>query len=383
MTHRERILTSLRRREPDRIPLDLGSTLASTMTENAHARMREYLDLPAGSPATVFSKRSRTVVPDEAILDRFQVDCRPLLIGSSEGKPDRELSAGAFVDEWGVTWSRPAGGHFISTGGPFYNCEEPSAGDLASAEWPDPADPGRFRGLRERARLLHETTDYAIVLNLGVGPVHQCQFVRGYGELLEDLVARPAFAEALLDRATDFWERVSDRALAEAGEFVDLVWYGDDVGTQRGCLMRPDTYRRLVKPCHKRMAELARRHGKPIVFHSCGSVYLLIPDFIEIGIDALNPVQVSAAHMDTRQLKREFGRDLAFWGGVDTQQVLPWGTPDQVRDEVRRRIDDLARGGGYVLCAVHNIQAEVPPENVQAMYGEAMAYGRAAAAVPS
>jgi len=379
MTHRERILTALRRREPDRTPLDLGSTLASTMTEKAHARMREHLGLPAGLPPIVFSKRSCTVVPDEAILERFQVDCRPLLLGSAEERPDRELSADSFLDEWGVTWSRPVGGHFISAGGPFYKYDEPSPADLDSVEWPDPADQGRFRGLGERARLLHETTDFAVVLNLGVGPVHQCQFLRGYGEWLEDLVARPVFAEALLDRATDFWGSVSDRALTEAGEFVDLVWYGDDVGTQRGCLMRPDTYRRVIKPRHKRMAEVARRYGKPIVFHSCGSVYPLIPDFIEIGIDALNPVQVSAARMDTRQLKREFGRDLTFWGGVDTQLVLPWGTPEQVRDEVRRRIGDLAEGGGYVLCAVHNIQAEVPPANVQAMYEEALAYGRAAA----
>ena len=349
--------------------------MASTMTEKAHASMREHLGLPAGAPATIFSKRSCTVVPDDAILERFQVDCRPLLLGSAEGRPDRDLSEDSFIDEWGVTWSRPTGGHFISAGGPFYSSDEPSIADLDGIQWPDPDDSGRFRGLRERARLLQQTTDYAVVLNLGVGPVHQCQFVRGYGDWLEDLIARPSFAEALLERATDFWERVSERALSEAGDYVDLVWYGDDVGTQRGCLMRPETYRRVIKPRHKRMAEVARRHGKPIVFHSCGSVYSLIRDFIEIGIDALNPVQVAAAHIDTKRLKSEFGRDLAFWGGVDTQQVLPWGTPEQVREEVRRRIDDLAQGGGYILCAVHNIQAEVPPENVQAMYEEALAYG--------
>lgn len=372
MTHRERILASLEHKEPDRLPLDLGSTLATTITEKAHDHLREHLHLPADHPAPYFSRRSGTVLPDEAILQRFHVDCRPVLLGSPELRPEWDLTPDAIVDEWGVTWSRPEGGHFISSDGPFHRKEEPTEADLAHFDWPDPADPGRYRGLREWARHLHETTSYALILNLGVGPVHQCQFVRGYGEWLEDLAARPAFAEALLDRAVDFWLAVSDRALREAGEFVDLVWYGDDVGTQRACLVRPDMYRRMIKPRHKRMAELVKRHGKRIIYHSCGSVYPLIPDFIEIGIDALNPVQVSAAHMDTRTLKREYGRDLTFWGGIDTQKVLPWGTTDEVREEVRRRIGDLAAGGGYVLCAVHNLQPEVPPANVVAMYEEAL-----------
>ncbi len=371
MTHRERILAAIEHKDPDRIPLDLGSTLATTLTERAHQRLREHLGMPLDRPAPYFSRRSGTVLPDEAILEHFDVDCRPVLMGGPDLRSERDLSPNAMVDEWGVTWARPEGGHFISSDGPFHRMEEPAEADLARFDWPDPGDPGRYRGLRERARLLRETSEYAVILNLGVGPVHQCQFVRGYAEWLEDLAARPSFAEALLDRTVDFWIAVSDRALQEAGEFVDLVWYGDDVGTQRACLVRPDMYRRMIKPRHKRMAELVKRHGKRIIYHSCGSVFPLIPDFIEIGVDALNPVQVSAAHMDTKTLKREYGRDLTFWGGIDTQKVLPWGTADEVREEVRRRIDDLASGGGYVLCPVHNLQAEVPPANIVTMYEEA------------
>jgi uroporphyrinogen decarboxylase len=131
----------------------------------------------------------------------------------------------------------------------------------------------------------------------------------------------------------------------------------------------------MIKPHHRRMTETARRHGKKILWHSCGAVYQFIPDLIEIGVDALNPVQVSAAHMDTKGLKREFGRDLAFWGGVDTGKVLPLGTPAEVREEVKRRIEDLAAGGGYILAAVHNIQADVPPENVVAMFDAAREFG--------
>jgi len=376
MTHRERILAALNHKEPDRLPLDLGSSIATTMTAKAHERMRAYLSLPPEPPPATFSRRSSTVIPDEAILQRFAVDARPVLLGTPDDRPDREVSPDAFVDEWGVTWARPEGGHYISSDGPFYHLEEPTLEDLERFPWPDPADPGRYRGLRERAKALHEKTDYAVVLNLPVGPVHQCQFVRGYGEWLEDLLLNPAFAEALMDRVVELWIEIADRALEEVGDDVDLVMYGDDIGTQKGPLVRPELYRRVIKPRHRRMAEAVKRHGKPILYHSCGSIYALIPDLIEVGIDALNPVQVTAAEMDTKRLKREFGRDLTFWGGINTQQVLPLGTPEEVREEVRRRIEDLAEGGGYVLCAVHNIQPEVPPENVVAMYEAALEYGR-------
>jgi uroporphyrinogen decarboxylase len=215
-----------------------------------------------------------------------------------------------------------------------------------------------------------------VILNLSIGPVHQCQYVRGYGTWLEDLLLRPVFAEALLDRVTDIMIQVANRALEEAGAYVDLVMYGDDIATQNATLFRPDLYRRMIKPRHKAMANTIKRHGKPIVYHSCGSVYALIPDLIEVGIDALNPVQVSAADMATDRLKREYGRELTFWGGIDTHRVLPTGTPGEVREEVKRRIDDLRDNGGYVLCAVHNIQPEVPPENIVAMYEAALEYGR-------
>jgi uroporphyrinogen decarboxylase len=313
------------------------------------------------------------VIPDTGILDRFGVDTRPLLLGTADRRPDREISVNAFVDEWGVTWSRPEGGHYINIDGPFYDLDDPGWQDLDRFAWPEPADPGRYRGLRERAQAVHENTDYAVVLNLGVGPVHQCQFVRGYGEWLGDLLMNPVFAEGLLDRVVDIWVDIATRALEEAGEYVDLVMYGDDIGTQKTTLMRPELYRKLIKPRHKRMADAIKLHGKAILYHSCGAVHALIPDLIDVGIDALNPIQVSAAKMDTRRLKREFGRDLTFWGAIDNQRVLPFGTPEGVRQEVKRRIDDLAEGGGYVLCAAHNIQQDVPPQNVVAMYDTALA----------
>lgn len=376
MTHRERVLAALNHQKPDRVPTDLGSSIATTVTAKAHERLRAHLGLSSEPPPAVCAKRAQTVIPDEAIMRRFEVDCRPVHLGAPDGRADREIAGGAFIDEWGVTWTKPEGGHFINSDGPFCHRDEPTADNLEKAEWPDPEDAGRYRGLRERARALHENTDYAVVLNLPVGPVHECQFMRGYAQWLEDLLIHPAFAEALLDRVTEIWIRISQRALAEAGDYVDVAMYGDDVATQRSPLFRPELYRKVIKPRHKRMAEAVKRYGKPILYHSCGSVYKLIPDLIEIGIDALNPVQVSAADMDTQRLKREFGRHLTFWGGIDTQRVLPVGTPAEVREEVKRRIKDLADNGGYVVGAVHNIQPEVPPENVVALYDAVAEYGR-------
>jgi uroporphyrinogen decarboxylase len=375
MTHRDRILAVVRHQVPDRVALDLGSTIATTMTAQAHARLVAHLGLPAEPPPIAVARRSSTVIPHEAILRRFDVDARPLLLGSPDACPDRDISEDAFRDEWNVTWTRAKGGHFINTDGPFYRLDEPSLQDLEKFPWPDPQNAGRYRGLRERARTLNEETDYAVILSLPVGPVHQCQFVRGYGAWLEDLLVHPVFAEGLLARITQIWVEIAHRALEEAGDFVDVVMYGDDIAIQRSTLFRPDLYRRLIKPQHRKMAEAVRQHGKLILYHSCGAVYTFVPDLIELGITALNPVQVSAADMDTRRLKREFGRDLTFWGAIDTHRVLPTGTPEEVRQEVRRRIDELGAGGGYVLCAVHNIQPEVPPENVVAMYEAAREYG--------
>lgn len=380
MTPRDRILSALKHAEPDRVPLDLGSTGATTITVKAYERLRAYLGLAVESPPVLWSFRSTTVIPDEATLRHLDVDARPVLLGSPVGRPDRKLSEDMFLDEWGVLWTRHGASHFINSDGPFASLTDPAPQDLEKHNWPEPLDPGRFQGLRERARKLHEETDYAVVLNLSNGPVHQCQYVRGYGTWLEDLLLRPVFAEALMDRVADILIQIANRALEEAGAYVDLVTFGDDIATQNATLVRPDLYRKMIKPRHKALADTIHRHGKPLLYHSCGSVYTLVRDLIEVGIDALNPVQVSAAEMATDRLKREYGSDLAFWGGIDTHRVLPRGTPAEVTEEVKRRIDDLHGNGGYVLSAVHNIQPEVPPENVVAMYQAGLEYGKGAKA---
>jgi uroporphyrinogen decarboxylase len=356
--------------------VDVGGSLASTLNVHAYRRLMAHLGYDGAPPVAYVSRRSNAVLPDERLLARLDVDCRAIILGDAEASPERELPDGSLHDEWGVTWRHVGEGqHFINADGPFYR-QEPEVSLIEKFPWPDPTDPGRVRTLRGQARTHRAASDAAIVLVLAVGPVHQLQFMRGYASALEDLIAAPDFVRAFLERHVDFWVRATAHALREAGDLVDLVMFGDDLGTQQGLVMSPAVYRRLIKPAHARMAQAARDFGKPVLFHTCGAVSTLMPDFIELGLGAVHPVQVSARDMDPVRLKREFGRDIAFWGGVDTQRVLPLGTPADVREEVRRRIADLGAGGGYVLGAVHNIQAEVPVENVLAMIDAAHELGR-------
>ncbi len=375
MTGRERILTALRRQPPDRVPIDLGGTLASTINIHAYRRLMQRLGFGEDPPVAFLSRRSNSVLPDERLLQRLDVDCRAVILGNPDVHPEREMPDGSIRDEWGVTWRHIGEGqHFINADGPFCGKEaEPAL--VESFRWPDPLDPGRFRSLRGQAHMLRMASDAAIILVLGVGAVHQIQFMRGYAAALEDLIVAPDFVQAFLSRYADFWVRMTERALQEVVDLADLVMFGDDLGTQQGPVMSPALYRRLIKPVHARMVQAVKRFDKPVLLHSCGSVAALIPDLIEIGIDALHPVQVTAKDMDTAQLKRQFGRDIAFWGGIDTHRVLPRGSVAEVREEVRKRIADLAPGGGYVLGAVHNIQAEVPAENVLAMVEAAKEFG--------
>ncbi|MGD0263327.1 MAG: uroporphyrinogen decarboxylase family protein [Candidatus Methylomirabilota bacterium] len=376
MTHRERVLTALKREQPDRVPLDLGGSLASTINIHAYRRLMARLGFGEAPPVAYLSRRSNSVLPDERLQRYLDVDCRAVILDNPDVNPERELPDGSLTDEWGIIWKHLGDGqHFINYDGPFYGLE-PDPDLIQKFTWPDPLDPGRFRTLRSQAQTHRARTDAAIILVLGAGLVHQIQFMRGYAASLEDLIVAPDFVRAFMERYADFWVCMTERALQEVGDLVDLAMFGDDLGTQRGPVMNPSLYRRLIKPYHARMVQTIKRFGKPVLLHSCGSVAAFIPDFIEVGLDALHPIQVSAKNMESAKLKREFGRDITFWGGVDTQRVLPLGTPQEVREEVRRRIADLGPGGGYVLGAVHNIQAEVPVDNILAMFEAAREFGR-------
>jgi uroporphyrinogen decarboxylase len=370
MTSRQRVLSAVDLREPDRVPIDVGGSSFSTVIGAAYERLKAHLGVEG---ETRYMKvKSRSAILDERVARRLHTDTRPLLIGSPDGWQDVYFEDGSFRNEFGIIWHKAGDGHYAPTGNPL---REATLTDLDHFSWPDPRNPGRTRGLREQARQLHEETDYAVVLSLPVGFVHLSQYLRGYEQWLMDIILHPEFLDALMDRALEWWLELAGAVLDEVGPFVDVVAFGDDVAFQDRPMVDLDRYRRLFKPRHRRMVDLIKRKSEArVLYHCCGAVRSLVPDFIDIGVDALNPVQVSSAGMDTAGLKAEFGDRICFWGGIDTHQVLPFGSPADVRAEVERRIEDLAPGGGFVLAPVHNIQEDVPPENILAMADAAVEF---------
>jgi uroporphyrinogen decarboxylase len=373
MTHRERVLRALNHQEPDRTPLDLGSTRSTSIVVEAYENLNRYLGIQAET--RIFSKWLHIAHPNEEMLRRFDIDTRSLSQGNPDQWRDISFADGSYQDEWGVVRSKPKDSlYYDLTMAPFQG--EPTMAGLEKFSWPDSHDPGRCRGLAEEAKRLHGDTDYAIVLNMPGGIVHQSQFMRGFEGWFTDLILNPSFFSALLEKICDLWIEMARDEFDAARDNFDLCFYGDDMAFQNGPMMSMDLYRKMIKPHHKRLfSYIKSRTPAKILYHTCGSVVHLIPDLIELGVDVLNPVQVSAKGMDTRKLKAEFGKDISFWGAIDTQKVLPFGTPEDVAAEVRQRIDDLGPGGGYVLCAVHNIQADVRPENICAMYDTSREYG--------
>ena len=372
MTHRERVLAALNHEESDRVPIDFGGTYASTIYHTAYDLLKEHLGVK--HKTEIYSKRRQLAIPDDIILRRFDIDTQFLGLGAYEGEPS-EIDEDAFYDEWGTVWRRAEDGHYLYVDGPFYNQKKPGMDLLEQTNWPDPDNRGYFRGLRERA-VKARKTDRAVVLNLAVGVVHRGQFMRGFGDWLKDLYKNRAFTERFMDIVVENWIRIAENALDQVGDNVDIIFFGDDLAAQQGPLFNPETYREIIKPRHKRMIDAIKAKADiKVLFHSCGAMSQYIGDLIDIGVDAINPVQITANDMDPATLKARLGGRITFWGGVNSQEILPFGTPDQVREEVRRMIDVLGPGGGFVLNSVHNLQKDVPMENIVAMFDEAREYG--------
>jgi len=369
-------MTALNHEEPDRVPLDLGQATGDGITLGAYRNLVRHLGLD-DHRIQVKDKRGQTARVDEEVLQRFHIDVRGMGLGAPENWKDIWLNDHTYQDEWGVVRTMPPGGLYYD----LVRAPLADGSSLAAIEkhpWPDPADPGRYRGLREKALHLHQETDYAIVLDLNCSFFLRCCELRGWENFYMDLVENVKFAEALMDRFLEIRVVIAERALQEVEDNIDIVMVtSDDLGMTDRPLVSPALYRSLIKPRQQRTFDFFRaRTGAKLYCHTDGAVYPLIPDLIEIGADVLNPVEVSAVGMgDTKQLKREFGQKLTFWGAIDTRRVLPFGTTKDVREEVRQRILDLGPGGGYVVCPVHNIQPEVPPENVVAMYDAAYELG--------
>jgi len=369
---RERVRRALDHQEADRVPFDLGGTGLSTIHVTAYRNLRRYLGLPEVEPQVAFVAEQLVRV-DEDLAERLETDVRPVLPGTSSTFEYRfrdEGSYRAYTDEWGIGWRMPVDGGF------YYDMyHHPLAGARSLAEleafpFPDPLDEGRFVTLRAQAEAAVARGKAVALAGPCAGIAEVYSWLRGYEEFYVDLARHKDWVGAMLDRLVAFKSAYWEQALGEAGDLVDVVIEADDLGAQHAPLMSPRTYRQVIQPRHKRLFSFIKAQAPVKVFyHTCGAVRRLIPDLIDAGIDILNPVQISAADMGPAELKREFGRDLVFWGGgVDTQRVLGMATPAEIGDHVRRNIEALAPGGGFVFAAVHDIQADVPPENVMAMW---------------
>ena len=280
----------------------------------------------------------------------------------------------SYVDSWGVAWGRASDGQYYVNKSPL--SLDSTTSDLEAHSWPEPPDTQFLENIRARASELRTTTDYAIVLALPGRVLSIGERLLGFEDWYMCLLINPDLANDLLHRAVGVEIQMIEGLLGYVGELVDVVFCPDDLGAQDRTLISPHLYRELIKPHHSRVVETIKQLTKArVVLHSDGAIFPIIEDIIDVGFDAINPVQVSAAGMETSRLKETFGKRISFWGGIDTQYVLPCGSPQDVRDEVRSRISDLAKGGGYVIGPVHNIQPEVPPENIVAMYEAAIEYG--------
>jgi len=375
MNGRERVLLALAHREADRVPIAFGTMHTSSIHVLAYRDLVRHLGIE-GPTEHVADTVQQIVDPDPRLQELFRNDVASVTL--SPAKPWRhqvDQDGDRWVDEWGITYYRPPGGYWYDFEG--HPLRAGSIQELKAFHWPDPHDPIRTAGLHENVLSLWDSSERAIIL-LGTtgGLFEQSTFLRGFEELLVDMKLRPSFVEELAERLLEWQVASWEEALARVGRRIHLVALADDLGHNKGLLFSPELFRRIYKPRLIQLtASIRTKTEAKIWFHSCGAISEVIPDLIEVGVEVLDPVQVSARGMDSASLKREFGKDLSFWGGGCHTLVLNSGSPNQVREEVRRRIGDFAPGGGYVFTPGHNIQFGVPPENILALYDAAIEFG--------
>jgi uroporphyrinogen decarboxylase len=367
-------MAALDHREPDRVPIDFGGLLASINVYTYDALLQE-VGISAGGDEVLSREWSNVPKPSEELLLRWGVDFRRVWLGGPERfSPMVDVAQGTLKDEWGLTWKR------IGRYNEFVNPPLAGAGipELMGYTLPDPTDPGRYRGVREWAERLFRETEYAVVAGHSMFGVFELGcWLCGFDDFMTRLALDKRFVRVFFDRVLEVQKEIVGRYLDLVGPYVQIVETADDLGQENGLMISPETYRELIKPYHKAYLRFIKDkvpHAR-IFMHSCGSVYDLIPDLMDNGVDILNPVQPGARNMEPWRLKRDFGDRLCFHGGIDVVKVLPKLPPAGVRTHVGDVIRSFAAGGGYILAASHNIQDDTSPANVAAMYEAALDFG--------
>ena len=376
----ERLQQTLNHQIPDRVPLDLGG-FQTGIHKKAYIELLEYLDME--DEVQILDPVQQLAKPSEQLLERFHIDTRYIGAHAPEnfnGKIEKVERDGRIwsdlKDEFGVVWSMPEdqqlfmdiSHHPLSTA---------TLTDLVDYPFPIGNDPTRFTGVREDALRLRRDSPYGICTTISGVVYEVCWYMRGLERWFIDTIENPEFCELLLDKILQYWIDFETCLFGEIGDLVDVVMIGDDLAGQDGPLFSPDFYRRIVKPRQKKLVQhIKSLTNARIWYHTCGACSEYIPDLIDNGIDILNPVQISAKNMEPGILKQNYGDQLVFWGGgIDSQHILPFASPQQVRLEVKGNLEFFKPMGGYVFNNVHNIQYGVPPENIVALYDAAYEFG--------
>ena len=396
-TSRERILRALRHEETDRIPIDLGGMASTGIMAIAYTRLKEHLGITKGQ-TRVFDMEQQLAEVEPEILTRFGVDVIALensmgetqpglwkpwklpdgtacqVPASVDLKPDTE-NGGWLIWENGIPTQRMSASslYFSESFHPLAEMTSPEELELI----PRPViSDEELKFLEMRAKALYQHTDFAIIANYGGNVLEAGNSLRGFTRFMMDLAKGGAFVEDLIGGIVETQLSNLSLYLQAVGDYVQIIQFGDDLGMQDRPLMSRSMYQKYLMPGHQKLFQYVHQNSNCAVFlHSCGSIYPLIPDLITAGIDILNPVQTSAKNMDPAQLKADFSNQITFWGGgCDTQCVLPFATPDEVAKHVRERVKILAPGGGFVFNPIHNIQADVPPDNIISMIDAALEY---------
>ncbi len=360
MTGKRRALTALRHDEPDRVPIDYWAT------RETDANLCAALGL---------STRDQ-------ILDRFGVDFCYISGPTYIGPPLRRIDEDTDVDIWGVPRHRSVVGH----GRKAQSYENVLAHPLAEAQtvaeildyphWPSP-DWFDYSVIADQCRACGDRCVMFMGDRLNrVAQLKPAMYLRGMEQILVDMMIEPEIFQAVVSRIAAFYSEYLRRILQAARGGIDVVVTGDDFGAQESLLCRPDVWRQMLQPNFRRFIDICHTYNVPVMHHTCGSVWTILPDLVASGLDILNPIQPGTRDMDPLRLKKEFGGRLTFHGGISIQGNLPFGTPDNVRREVRDLMAAMKPGGGFWICTAHNIQADVPPENILALFEACHEFGR-------
>ncbi len=405
MTPRERVLAAIDRKEPDRVPVDLGATPSSGISAIAYGNLKTHLAIASGA-TRIYDVVQQLAEPEEALLDRFAIDAVDLgrafntrsgdwyEIALPDGqralyprwfRPERDDDGGwtaRSADGMPIARMPAKSAFFDQTHFPYidgypsdYERLPEAMGKVmwqafAHSPWDHAGEERFWDTLRAEAIALRAATDRAIMVVCGCNLFEWGTFLRRLDNFLVDIITEPKEVERLLDALMKLHLATLEKVCRAVGDVVDILRFGDDLGMDSNPFMRPESYRALFKPRHGALCGYVHANSKMRTFlHSCGSIHALLPDLIEAGYDVINPVQTTCRDMEPEKLKKEFGREIAFWGGgCDTRNLLGRATPDAVKDHVLERLKIFAPGGGFVFNTEHNILPEVPPENIVAMF---------------